>query len=106
MVVTALGEEAVEGLFKYATLFLYAVYGVFLVLSLSRFGDRIGAAFVAGGAGTGDGWFASGLTYASYNAVAAIIVLPSLRHVERPREAVVAGLLAGPIAMVRRCCSS
>ena len=99
VIVTALGEEAVEGLFKYATGFLYAVYAVFLVLSLSRFGGRIGAAF-AGGAGTGGGWFASGLTYASYNAVAAIIVLPSLRHVERPREAVVAGLLAGPIAMV------
>ena len=103
VVVTALGEEAVEGLFKYATLFLYAVYGVFLVLSLTQFGDRIAAAFAGGGGsggGSGDGWFASGLTYASYNAVAAIIVLPSLRHVERPREAVVAGLLAGPIAMV------
>ena len=99
VIVTALGEEAVEGLFKYATGFLYAVYAVFLILSLSRFGDRIGAAFADAG-GTGDGWFASGLTYASYNAVAAIIVLPSLRHVERPREAVAAGLLAGPIAMV------
>lgn len=99
VVVTALGEEAVEGLFKYATLFLYAVYAVFLVLSLTHLGDRIGAALAEGG-GNGSGWFASGLTYASYNAVAAIIVLPSLRHVERPREAVVAGLLAGPIAMV------
>ena len=98
VLVTALGEDAVEGLFKYATGFLYAVYAVFLVLSLTRLGDRIGGALAAVG---GDGgWFESGLTYASYNAVAAIIVLPSLRHVERPREAVVAGLLAGPVAML------
>lgn len=98
VIVTALGEDAVEGLFKYATGFLYAVYAVFLFLSLTQLGDRIGGALAAGG---GDGgWFASGLTYASYNAVAAIIVLPSLRHVERPREAVLAGLLAGPVAML------
>ena len=99
VIVTALGEDAVEGLFKYATMFLFAVYAVFLFLSLTILGDRIGAALAAGGGGTGD-WFASGLTYASYNAVAAIIVLPSLRHVERPREAVVAGVLAGPVAML------
>ena len=98
VIVAALGEDAVEGLFKYATLFLYAVYAVYLVLSVTQLGDRIGAALAGGG--RGDGWFASGLTYASYNAVAAIIVLPSLRHVKRPGEAAVAGLLAGPIAMV------
>src|SRR5437868_2758939 len=33
------GNESVEGLFKYVSFFLYAVYGLFLLLALSSFGD-------------------------------------------------------------------
>ncbi|WP_174278681.1 YkvI family membrane protein [Sphingomonas bacterium] len=100
--VAALGNEGVERLFKWVTLFLYGTYALFVVLMLSRFGDRVAAAFAAPApvsASTG-GWAAGGLTYAGYNIIGAIVILPVTRHLSSPRDAVVAGLLAGPFAML------
>ena len=95
--VATFGNESVEGLFKYVSIFLYATYGVFLVLSLTRFGDRIAAALAA--PAPSDGWLTGGLTYAGYNIVGAAVILPVVRHMRGPRDAVVAGVLAGPLAM-------
>jgi uncharacterized membrane protein YkvI len=95
---TGLGTASVEWLFKYATFFLFAVYAIFVAFALALFGDRILANFAAA-SGT-DGWFAAGFTYASYNVVGAVVILPVLRHLRSDRDATVAGLLAGPIAMV------
>lgn len=95
---TAFGEGSVEALFKYVSLLLYAVYAVFLVLALSRFGPRIAGAFAA--PGPGPGWFGAGLTYAGYNLVGAAAILPVLRHLGSDRDAIAAGLLAGPLAML------
>jgi uncharacterized membrane protein YkvI len=47
-----------------------------------------------------DGWAVAGLTYASYNVVAAVAILPFLRHLTSRRDAVIAGLLSGPLAML------
>jgi uncharacterized membrane protein YkvI len=47
-----------------------------------------------------DGWVVGGLTYASYNIVGAVVILPVLRHLTSDRDAVVAGLIAGPLAMI------
>ena len=92
------GTDSVEWLFKYVTLFLYVVYAIFVCCVLVRFGDRIQANFaVAGGIA---GWFPAGLTYASYNVLGAVVILPVLRHLRSNRDAVVAGLLAGPAAMI------
>lgn len=92
------GNESVERLFKYVSIFLYATYAVFLGLSLIHFGGRIGDAFASPAPSTG--WFTGGLTYAGYNIVGAVIVLPVVRHLRSRKDAVVAGLLAGPLAMV------
>lgn len=92
------GNSSVERLFKYVSIFLYAVYGVFLALSLAQFGNRISAAFAPPVAT--DDWIGGGLTYAAYNVVGAVVILPMLRHIRGSRDAVVAGLLAGPLAMV------
>ena len=43
--VAAWGNDSVERLFKYVSFLLYGTYAVFLILSLLKFGDRIGAAF-------------------------------------------------------------
>src|SRR3546814_20782341 len=43
---------------------------------------------------------AGGLTYASYNIVGAVIILPVLRHLTSQRDAVVAGMIAGPLTML------
>ncbi|GAB3341711.1 YkvI family membrane protein [Marilutibacter aestuarii] len=97
-IVAAFGNRAVERLFKWASLFLYSVYALFLLFSLSTFGDRILAGFEPAVATTG--WALGGLTYAGYNIVGAVIVLPVARHFLSRRDALVAGVLAGPLAML------
>lgn len=92
------GNEWVEPLFKYVSVLLYGTYAIFLILALSRFGDRIVAAFAA--SHPSDGWVTGGVTYASYNIIGAIVILPVLRHLHSRRDAVIAGLLAGPLAML------
>lgn len=96
--VVTFGNRAVEALFKYVSLLLYATYAIFVVLQLSRFGDRAIGALVADT--PTDGWAIGGLTYAGYNIIGAVIILPALRHLQTRRDAVIAGLLAGPLAML------
>jgi uncharacterized membrane protein YkvI len=96
--VAAYGNASVEQLFKWVSIFLYAIYGVFVVLSLFAFGDRILMNLSI--PIPRDGWVSGGLTYAGYNVVGAVIILPVLRHLGSTREALAAGLLAGPLAMI------
>lgn len=95
----AFGNVAVERLFAYVSILLYGVYALFLVFALTSFSDRINAAF-AGAPAVGADWAAGGITYAGYNIVGAVIILPVTRHLTRDRDAVVAGLIAGPLAML------
>lgn len=95
--VTSFGSNAAERMFRITSFLLYAVYAVFLILALASFGDRIPAQISA--APLMDGWIFNGLTYASYNVVAAIAVLPFIRHLTNRRDAVIAGALAGPLTM-------
>jgi uncharacterized membrane protein YkvI len=95
--VAAFGNDSVERLFKYVSFLLYGTYAVFLILSLMRFGGAIGSAFAAPTPTTG--WATGGLTYAGYNIIGAIIILPVTRHLTSRKDAVVAGLIAGPLAM-------
>lgn len=98
IVFSAYGNVSVERLFKWVSFFLYGVYAMFVALSLFAFGDRIVANLST--AAPMDGWVAGGLTYASYNVVGAVIILPVLRHLRGTKDALVAGALAGPLAMV------
>ena len=95
---TAFGNASVERLFKYVSFLLYAVYALFVVLAITRFGDRIVAGFST--PASGDGWALGGLTYASYNIIGAVVILPVLRHLTSTRDAVIAGAIAGPLAML------
>ncbi len=97
--VVAWGTDAVEQMFKYVSFLLYAVYGLFLILALASFGGLIGQGFVDAPPPSGN-WMAGGLTYASYNIVGAVVILPVLRHLTSQRDAVVAGLIAGPLSML------
>ena len=92
------GNASVERLFKYVSFLLYGVYALFVVLAMSRFGDRISEALSL--TTPTDGWAVGGLTYASYNIVGAVVILPVIRHMTSRRDAVVAGLVAGPLAML------
>ena len=96
--VTAYGNPAVERLFAYVSFLLYGVYVLFVVFSLSHFGGRIVAAF--GRPAPLHGWVAGGVQYASYNVIGAVVILPVLRHLTSKRDAVIAGIVAGPLAML------
>jgi uncharacterized membrane protein YkvI len=96
--VSAFGTDGAERLFRYSSLFIYTTYALFLGLALASFGDQILPQLAA--PTSTEGWLANGATYASYNVVAAVLILPFLRHQRRDRDAVVAGLLSGPMAML------
>ncbi|HEY0598119.1 hypothetical protein [Sphingopyxis sp.] len=97
-VVASCGNDAVESLFKYVSVLLYGTYLLFFVLALWRFGDRISTGL--GHPAPSDGWIAGGTTYAIYNIIGAIVILPVTRHLRSRRDAVAAGLLCGPLAML------
>lgn len=99
IVTTAFGTGAVEQVFKYVSFLLYGVYALFLVLALASFGGLIGAGFASAPPPSGN-WMAGGLTYASYNIVGAVVILPVLRHLTSQRDAVIAGVIAGPLSML------
>jgi uncharacterized membrane protein YkvI len=96
--VTAFGNPSVERLFKYVSFLLYGVYVLFVVLAFTHFGNRISEGFAA--SAPMDRWVLGGVTYASYNIVGAIVILPVLRHLTSDRDAVIAGLIAGPVAII------
>lgn len=94
----AFGNHSVDRLFKYVSFFLYVIYALFLLLSAACFGGKIIQSLsqpvpIAG-------WLGGGITYASYNVVGAVIILPATRHLTCRRDAILAGLLAGPLAML------
>lgn len=93
----AFGNVSVERLFKYVSFLLYGVYALFLVLALGSFGGRIVTAFAV--AEPARDWALGGITYGGYNIIGAVIILPVLRHLTSTRDAIVSGLIAGPLAM-------
>lgn len=95
---SAFGNEVVESLFKWVSVLLYGVYALFVILVLWGFGDLAAAALSTPRPTTG--WLQGGLTYAGYNIVGAVIVLPLARHFLSRRDAIVAGVLSGPLAML------
>lgn len=96
--ITSAGTAWVERLFKYASILLYLVYAAFLLIGLSSFGDRIAASLAT--PAPSYGWAMGGIAYAGYNLVAAAAVLPLTRHLTSRRDALVAGAVAGPLAML------
>jgi uncharacterized membrane protein YkvI len=92
------GNKSVERLFTYVSYLLYGVYVLFIVLAFTRFGDRIAAGFALDA--PADGWALGGITYFSYNIIGAIVILPVVRHLTSPRDAIIAGALCGPLAML------
>jgi uncharacterized membrane protein YkvI len=93
-----LRNAAIERFLSLSVGYLYLVYAVLVVWSLVAFGDRIAGGLAA--QPVGSRWFLAGITYAGYNVATIPAVLFCIRHLTRPREAVAAGLLAGPLGML------
>jgi uncharacterized membrane protein YkvI len=97
---TTFGNRAVERLFEWAAFLLYGVYALFFVFAFTQFGDRIADGFAAAAPAAASSWALNGATYFSYNILGAIVVLPVLRHLTSSRDAVIAGAICGPLAML------
>ena len=91
----AFGNTAVERLFRDVSYLLYGVYALFIVIALAKFGERIPEGFAA--YPQTSGWAVNGLTYVGYNIIGAVVILPVLRHLTSDRDAVVAGIVSGPL---------
>lgn len=96
--VVALGNKAVERLFRDVSYYLYAIYALFIVLAIWKFGSLVPQGFAANLQSSG--WALSGVTYFGYNIVGAVVILPVLRHLMSDRDAVIAGTIAGPLTML------
>ena len=92
------GSRIIEGVMAGWSVVLYAAYIVLFVWCFHRFGDQIFTAFrepVATGS-----WGVAGVRYAAYNIALIPPLLFPIRHLKTRRETILAGSLAGPIAMV------
>jgi uncharacterized membrane protein YkvI len=98
-VAVAFGNRSVERVFTWVSVLLYGVYTAFVLFALSSFGSQIPQTFAAAG-GWNEGWLSGGLTYAGYNIIGAVVILPVTRHLGSDRDAVIAGIAAGPLAML------
>lgn len=92
------GTAAVENFLSFWSFALYAVYLVLLVAAFRSFGPEIAAA-VSDGEATRD-WALGGAEYMAYNVGTLPAVLFCAHHLRTRRDAVVAGLLAGPIGII------
>ncbi len=92
------GTETIERFFASWSFLLYGAYLVLFVWSMASFGDRIAAGLEGGEVRAG--WFSSGVRYAALLVALVPAMLFATRHVRRRREALRAGALAGPIAMI------
>ena len=97
VITTSLGNASVEKLFKYATPLIYLVYVIFMILAFTKFNDQIVEHFSI--PASSEGWVLGGLTFGSYNVVGAVVILPLLRHLTSRKDALISGLVAGPLAM-------
>ena len=92
------GSKTIERFLAGWSFMLYAAYFLYFLLWLGSFGDQIVANFRA--TPVGEGWLRGGITYAGYNVVGMIAVLFCLRHITTRKDAVIAGILAGPLAIL------
>jgi len=101
MVLTALlvfyGTPAIERFLALWSFVLYGTYISFFAWHLVQNGTDIGASFAS--AEIGEGWIRSGIAFSGYNMATIPALLFCIRHQHRRRESIVAGALAGPIAM-------
>lgn len=92
------GSATIEKALAAWSVILYGVYVVLFVWSFARFGEEIVRAFEP--QPLDSGWLLAGVKYAGYNLSVIPAVLFVVRHAQTRTEALGAGLLAGPIAMV------
>ena len=92
------GTQIIEGFLSAWSFVLYAVYFVVLVMSIVKFGPEIARNLSSDA--TTDGWVLSGLRYGALQLSLLPAMLFATAHITERKEALVAGFLAGPIAII------
>jgi uncharacterized membrane protein YkvI len=96
-----LGSSVIEKFLSYWSVILYISYAALIIWTISMFGDDIKANFLLESTPTLPSQiFKAGWTYAGYNIVVFTAVLFSMRHIFNRRDAIVAGILCGPLSML------
>ena len=92
------GTDWIERFLAGWSFLLYGVYVTLVTWAVARFGPEIQANFAA--SALEGAWVQGGIEYAGYNLAVIPAVLFTVRHIENRKEAIGAGLLAGPIAII------
>jgi uncharacterized membrane protein YkvI len=92
------GNALVERALSYWAIVLYVLYGSLAVWCLLHYALPVWAKLQ--GPVEDTRWISGGLRYAGYNLAAVPGVLFCVRHLATRREAVIAGLLCGPVAIL------
>jgi len=93
-----LGTSAVERFFAVWSFVLYGTYMTLLGWHLIQHGGQIRSNLTAFGGN--DGWLQSGIAYSGYNLAIIPALLFCVRHLGSRKDAVIAGIFGGPIAML------
>jgi uncharacterized membrane protein YkvI len=91
------GSATIE---RFLAVWSFVLYGLFITLFVwcfAVFGRDILSSFDTERVGTG--WIVGGVKYAAYNLSLIPLILFPIRHIQQRKEAITAGILAGPIAM-------
>lgn len=95
------GTSLIEKVLAGWSFFLYATYAVFVVCYLWQYGgDLVNNSIQAPAPENGDSWLIKGFQYVGYNAAAIPVILFCVKHMGTRRDAITAGILAGPLAMI------
>jgi len=97
-VIVFTGTRAIERFFTLWAVVLYGAFTVFFVAATTTFGPEIAARWHASHITPGAA--SSGLLYAGYSMAVIPTILYCARHFVRQRDAIVSGLLAGPVGMI------
>jgi uncharacterized membrane protein YkvI len=92
------GTPAVERFFAVWSIVLFATYIAFMIWNVVQHGTQISENLSS--IGIGEGWARSGLAYSGYNMSTIPALLFCVRHLQKRSDAITAGILGGPIAMI------
>lgn len=92
------GSAAVEKFLAAWSFVLFGTYFAFLGWNVAQHGTTIASNLSS--MPIVDGWVGSGLEYSGYNMASIPALLFCVRHMTRKRDAITAGILGGPIAML------
>lgn len=92
------GSKSIEKMFSWLSILLYTVFITFLICCYQKTEIKSLAQTLV--LPTGLGWVTNGIKYASYNVGCIIPILFTLRYIKSTKQAIVSGILAGPIASI------